>query len=328
MKALCIGHSTYDITCIVDKYPEENTKNRLSDLTECGGGPASNAAYLLGKYGVESYIASAVGDDTFGNIIRKELEKVGVHTEYMETAYDKRTSLSLVMVNKEKTTRTAFNVCKEHLMLKKTEFSMDPDLVLIDGHDYGASLAALNKYSNKITMIDAGRATPEVLELCKYTKYIITSKEFAETVSGEKIDYENPHSLVNVYTKLCNKFPNKIIVVTLESKGALYMMNNQIKVMPGLKVQAIDTTGAGDIFHGAFAYALLQGYDIEKTVTFANIAGGLSVTKIGSRASIADLSEVMTYFNQKYGNQNPAPAPTEQNTTPPTQAANNTANPS
>jgi len=300
MKALCIGHSTYDFSCTVDKFPEENSKKRINDVIECGGGPASNAAYLLGKYGVETYVASVVGDDTFGSLIKKELEKVGVHTEYMETAYDRRTSLSFIMVNKEKNTRTSYNVAKERLHLKKTEFQMDPDLILVDGNDYGASLAALNRYSSKISVIDAGRYDAEVLELCKYCKYIVTSKEFAENVAKEKITYENPQSLVNVYTALLNKFPGKILVVTLEDKGALYMVDGQIRVMPGLKVETVDTTGAGDIFHGAFAYALLQGYDIEKTVTFANIAAGLSVTKIGSRNSIVDISDIMVYFKQKY----------------------------
>lgn len=80
----------------------------------------------------------------------------------------------------------------------------------------------------------------------------------------------------------------------------MYLMDNQIKVMPGLKVNEVDATGAKDIFCGSFAYALLKGYDIEKTVTFANIASGLSVVKIGGRSSIPEYDEIMKYFLQKY----------------------------
>ena len=80
----------------------------------------------------------------------------------------------------------------------------------------------------------------------------------------------------------------------------MYLMDNQIKVMPGLKVNEVDATGAKDIFFGSFAYALLKGYDIEKTVTFANIASGLSVVKIGGRSSIPEYDEIMKYFLQKY----------------------------
>jgi sugar kinases, ribokinase family len=184
--------------------------------------------------------------------------------------------------------------------MKKTEFPMDPDLVLVDSFDYGASLSAFNKYANKITIIDAKIANSETIELCKYAKYIIASKDFASYVSGVKIDFNNPNSLVNCYSALLNKFPNRNIVVTLGDKGAMYLMDNQIKVMPGLKVNEVDATGAKDIFCGSFAYALLKGYDIEKTVTFANIASGLSVVKIGGRSSIPEYDEIMRYFLQKY----------------------------
>ena len=71
--------------------------------------------------------------------------------------------------------------------------------------------------------------------------------------------------------------------------------------MPGLNVQAVDTTGAGDIFHGAFTYGIANNFDMEKVVTLANIAAGLSVMKIGSRLSIPNLSEVLDYYTKKTG---------------------------
>lgn len=310
MKVLCVGQSTFDVTTKIDKFPEEGSVTSFNEVYECGGGPAANAAYLLGKYKVDSYLGSMVGDDTFGNTIRKELEKVGVHTEYMEIAYEKRTALSYILLNEKEKKKTILNVNKEKLVMKKTEFPMDPDLVLIDSFDYGASLAAFNKYANKITVIDAKVANSETIELCKYAKYIIASKDFASYVSGVKIDFNNPNSLVNCYSALLNKFPNRNIIVTLADKGAMYLMDNQIKVMPGLKVNEVDATGAKDIFCGSFAYALLKGYDIEKTVTFANIASGLSVVKIGGRTSIPEYDEIMKYFLQKYPDEGTIPKET------------------
>ena len=82
--------------------------------------------------------------------------------------------------------------------------------------------------------------------------------------------------------------------------------------MPGLASEVVDTTGSGDIFGGAFAYGLLQGYDLEKAITFANIAAGLSVSKVGIKESIPEINEVMNLFNQKYAavqEQPAAPAP-------------------
>ena len=304
MKVLVIGHSSYDISCPVDEYPVENTKYRLSESYTCGGGPAGNAAYLLGKWGVETYYAGVVGSDDFGSKIKKEFETVGVNTDYLETNYEKPTSISFIMINKKNGSRTLFNIAGERPSLKRYDFTMDPEVILIDGHEYSASMAALNKFPNAISIIDAGRITPELKELCKYCKYIVCSKGFAETITKIKIDYANPNTLVQVYSQLKNNYPKSEIVVTLEEKGCLYAVNNEIKIMPGLKVNPVDTTGAGDIFHGAFTYAISKGFDIEKTIRYANITAGLSVTKMGARLSIPNLVEVSNYYNEKFPTNN------------------------
>lgn len=309
MVALCVGQVAYNIVAVSSEFPVENTKNKFEVVEDCPGGAAANMAYLLGKYGVETYIASGIGDDSYANIVKKELERVGVHTEYMETAYEKRTASSFILIGQKNNSRTIYDVTREPLLLKKTEFQITPDLILSDGYDYGATLAAFNSFTDKITILDAGMYNREVLELCKYTKYIVASKEFAEAVSGTRVNYDNPQSLVTIYSQLVNKFPGKIIVVTLEDKGAMYMDNNQIKVMPGLNLKTVDSSGAGDIFLAAFGYALTQGYDMERAITFANIAGGLTVTKIGTIGACPEYSDVMKYFVQKYGTPDTQTAP-------------------
>lgn len=301
MKILCIGHSCWDITVPVDEYPVENTKHRFSEKLSSGGGPASNAAFLLGKWGMETVIASAVGSDDYGAKIKKEFQSINVNTDYIETNYDKDTSLSFVMINKKTGSRTVFNVATEHPALKKLTYDFEPSIILTDGHDYSASQNAISKFPNAITIIDAGRVTKELLELCKYIKYIVCSKGFAETVTNLKFDFNNPNSLVNIYNKLQDKYPNSVIVVTLEEKGCLYQVGNEIKIMPGLKVDAKDTTGAGDLFHGAFTYGIANNFDMEKVVTIANIAAGLSVTRLGSRLSTPSLSEVLDYYAKRNG---------------------------
>lgn len=300
MKILCIGHSSWDMTVPVDDYPVENTKYRFSEKYSAGGGPASNAAYLLGKWGIETVIATTIGSDDFGTKIKKEFQDIKVNTEYIETNYEKETSFSFILINKKNGSRTVFNVATEHPALKKLNYDFTPDIIFTDGHDYGATQNAISKYQNAISVIDAGRITPELLELCKYIKYIVCSKGFAETVTGMKFDFNNPQSLVNIYTKLQNKYPNSNLTITLEEHGCLYTSGNEIKIMPGLKLTPVDTTGAGDIFHGAFTYGLANGFDMDKIVTFANIAAGLSVTKMGSRLSIPSLSEVMDYYNARF----------------------------
>lgn len=301
MKILCIGHSSWDITVPVDGYPSENTKYRFGEKISAGGGPAANAAYLLGKWGMDTVIASNVGSDDFGTNIKKEFQSINVNTDYIETSYDKDTSLSFILINKQNGSRTVFNVAEEHPALKKLGYDFEPNIIMTDGHDYGATQNAISKFPKAISIIDAGRVTPELLELCKYIKYIVCSKGFAETVTNLKFDYSNPNSLVTIYNKLQDKYPNACIVITLEERGCLYQVGNEIKIMPGLKVDAKDTTGAGDIFHGAFTYGIANNFDMEKIITISNIAAGLSVTKMGSRLSIPTLSEVLDYYAKKTG---------------------------
>lgn len=317
MKVLCIGHSSYDITCLVDEYPTENTKYRMDNSVKCGGGPAGNAAYLLGKWGIDTCLSTVVGSDDFGERLKKEYTSVGLDSNYLETSYDQDTSLSFVMVNRQTGSRTVFNITGEFIPLKKYNYDFVPDIIFTDGHDYGATQNALNKFPNAIKVIDAGRITNELLELCKYMNYIVCSKGFAETVTGLKFDFSTPSSLVNVYSALMNKYPKAEIIITLEDHGALYKDNNQIKIMPGLKVTPKDTTGAGDIFHGAFVYSLANNFPLEKCVTFANIAGGLSVAKVGSRLSVPELSEVLEEYTKKVApqpNQGSTPNPTPTST--------------
>ena len=101
IKTLCIGHSSYDIYIQTDEYPKEGTRERYVHKVACGGGPAANVAYLLGKWGVSTTFAGVVGNDVFGSRIKKELETVGVDTRYMESSYENDTTISFIIVNKK-----------------------------------------------------------------------------------------------------------------------------------------------------------------------------------------------------------------------------------
>lgn len=300
IRALCIGHASYDISIVVDEYPKENTKSRFINKIGCGGGPAANCAYMLAKWGVGTTFAGVIGNDIFGNRIKKEFDSVKIDTRYIETSFEKDTTVSFIIINKQNASRTLFNVADEYVKLKKYDYDFAPDLIMVDGHDPYASKVTIQKFPKAISVIDAGRVTPEILELCKLVKYIVCSKEFAEKVTGQAIDFNNSATLANAYYKLKAKYPHADIVITLENQGALYCLNNQIKVSPALKLPVVDTTGAGDIFHGAFCYIIANGGDIEKAVKYGNIAAGLSLSKIGTRLSIPSLEEVEKLYVQNY----------------------------
>lgn len=298
MKVLCIGHASYDITLPVDKYPRENTKYRLEEKFECGGGPASNAAYLLGKWKINTYFQSVAGDDVFGRRLKNEFKNVNVNVDFFELTEKEDTSISFILINKENASRTLFNIGKKEVHPSRFNYDFKPDIILIDGNHYEASKKAFEMFPEAIKVIDAGRITDELLELCEYVDYLICSKGFAETVTKTRINYKEPHSLKEVYNSLEEKYPNKKIIITLEENGCLYKSKDKIKLMKALKVKALDTTGAGDIFHGAFVYALCKKFDYEKCIKIANITAGLSVTKIGGRFSIPSKKEVMSIYEK------------------------------
>ncbi len=297
MKILCIGHAAYDITLPVTNYPIENTKNRVSSRLENGGGPANNAAYLLGMWGMDTYMCCLVGNDSYGKHIKDELDKVGVNTKYVEFSKDIPTTSSFIMSNTSNGSRTILTYRPNDMKLNKIEFDELFDFILIDGQEVEVSKHAIKKYSNATTIIDAGRDTKEIRELCSMVDYVACSKDFLESVSNIKIDYNNDQTLIDAYNILEKEF-NTNIIVTLEASGCMYKKDGNIKIMPSISVNAVDTTGAGDIFHGALTYALANKYSYEDSLRIANITGALSVTKLGSKNSMPSKEIIKEYISE------------------------------
>lgn len=295
MKVLCLGHISYDIIFPLKGFIEENKKIRIKEKIECGGGPASNAAYLLGKWGIETYIAGVVGNDLYGNEIKNELEISNVNTKYLEIRNDFETDNSIIINNQLNGSRTILTYIKEKEKMQELHLDFEPDIILIDGHEFEESKRIITKYPKAIVVLDAGRASKEVVELAQMVNYVVASKDFAEEVTGIKINYDDQETLKQLYSRLESMFSG-MIVITLEDKGCIYKYNGELGIMDALEVEALDTTGAGDIFHGAFVYGLTKGYNINVVLTIATIAGSLSVTKVSGRA-VPSKEEMRRYIH-------------------------------
>lgn len=290
MEVLCLGHATWDVVIPLDSYPIENTKNRIKNSIECGGGPASNAAYLLGKWGVDVSFAGVVGNDQNGVKVKKEFISDNVNTDYLELSDNHTTTSSYIIVNTSTGSRTSLAYHPSDFKMTLKDIDVDFDYLLIDGQEYEMSKKVLEK-DNVISIIDAGRCTDETVDLCKRVNYIVCSKDFAEDYTNESCD-----NLDRVFEKMNSSFKGKVII-TLEDKGCAYF-DKEVKVIPSIKVPPVDSTGAGDIFHGAFVYGLIQGWSLEKILVFANITGALSVTKLGGRNSIYPVEQVRRVANE------------------------------
>ena len=296
MKIMCIGQSAYDITLPMDHYPIENKKVRIENMVECGGGSASNCAYLLAKWGLPTYFAGIVGNDLYGNNIKREYESVGVNTKYFEISDKFKTTSSYIITNTSSGTRTILTHREKNIKMSNVDFDDKFDFILFDGYEKDISLKLIEENPNAITILDAGSLKEATLELAKKVNYVVCSHDFAEDLSKVKIDYNNFDTIVSAYQELKKEIKGNLII-TLESYGCFTCIDGLYKIIPSMKVNAIDSTGAGDIFHGAFVYALANNFDLEKALIISNITGAISTLTVGSRLSIPEYSEVERVYN-------------------------------
>lgn len=295
MRITCLGHITYDTIFPINKFPKENTKVRFYEKELCAGGPASIAAFLLGKWGKRPMIAGVVGNDNYGRLIKRMFEINNVDVKNLQLLPSAETSQSFVLSNKKQGSRTVYSYVSKNNKMRP--FKVETDIILIDGHEFEMSKEILKQNPKAISVIDAGRSKKGVVELAKLVDYVVCSKNFAEEVTGIKINFDDKTTLAKVYRKMEKIFKGTIII-TLESKGCLYCLDGKLKLMSSLKVKTVDSTGAGDIFHGAFVYGLAQNFDLEKNLKYSTIASALSVTKVGAYKSIPTLKETELVYNE------------------------------
>lgn len=293
-KYMCIGHAAYDITLPVESYPIENTKVRISPGIECGGGAAANSAYLLSKWNMNTYFVGVVGNDLYGERIKNEFLQIGTNIDYLETSDLFQTSTSYILANKDNGSRTIIVSRNKKTGVEKFDFSVKPDVVLVDGEELELSKKVLLDNPDCLSVLDAGNAKKSIIELCKYVKYLVGSRDFAEEYTGIKIDVNDINTLISAHKKLVNEF-NNIVVITLENYGSFTQIDGKYMIVPSLKVdEVVDSTAAGDIFHGAFTYFISNRYSLYDTLRLSNIAGALSVMKLGGKNSMPELDEVLS----------------------------------
>ena len=295
MKILCVGQSAYDITIPMDIYPEENKKYKIKDVYECGGGAANNAAYLLAKWGNEVYFLTSIGDDESGKKIKNELNSMGVKLDYINEVANAKTTTSYIVANKTNGSRTIVtDVSKDMVYPESFSLPITPDVILFDGRETELAIKVAKDNPNAIKIIDAGSFREATVNIAKYCDYVVCSNDFARDYSGIDFDYSNMNKICEVYDKISSDFNGKLII-TLEANGSLVKMDDGFKLVKSINVESVDSTGAGDIYHGAFTHFIANGYSLIDTMKYSNIAGALSVRKIGSKNSMPNLEDVINY---------------------------------
>ena len=305
MKIACIGNAVYDCTVSGDGFISEGIRNTYTNANFNAGGPAFNAASVIKRFGGDVDFYGRVGNDEFGKYIVNTLINEKINISNIQISNNIQTPFSFVIINKLNSSRTISVIrSPEDLLGAKIDiksFRNDYDYILTDGKYAEDSINLINNNPNAISIIDAGRVNKDVINVCKNVDYIICSEDFANGVTKEKInnDYLNNK---NIFLKLKSKFPkSKGIVITIGKNGYIFEKNDNVLIKEAYNSgkPSVDTNCAGDIFHGAFTYAISNGYDFFDSLEFANITASLSTTRVGGRDSCPNLYEVKEILNKK-----------------------------
>ena len=303
IEVLCVGHACYDLIFPVTEFPVENMKYAVSRMRESAGGPAGNAASLLGKWGALCAFAGLVGEDLYGRRIEEEFSAWGVDTSFLELRETHPTPLSCIIANSKSGSRTIINRKAPGGVLHLTSAALlrrfgggGPRVLLFDGHETAASLAAMEAFPGALSILDAGSLREGTDVLSRRVDYCIASERFAREVTGISAA-DGPEAASEALAGLAGRGA-KHVAITLGEKGCSFIEDASrktlpVRSLPALPVRAVDTTAAGDIFHGAFAYGLLRGRDFIGALRLATAAAGLSVKKPGGRDSIPALEDAV-----------------------------------
>lgn len=290
LDVLCVGHASYDLILTVDHHPGEDEKCSASHFAACGGGPAANAAVTVARLGGKAAFAGQLGRDPQGDAHAEELDREGVLTDWI-VRRSHPTPLSVILVKPDgKRTVVNHQAQTPPLPAGAVDFSCcRPKAILLDGHEplISPPLARWARGQGIPTILDAGSVREGTLELAPRVDYLAASWKFARDFTGEK----DPDDALAVLSRIA-----PCAVITLGEEGLVWQRGMERGRLPAFSVEAADTTGAGDVFHGAFALGLTRGQDFHSLLTYASAAGALCCRRLGARPSIPTGDEVEAFL--------------------------------
>lgn len=285
---LCVGHASYDLIFAVAQHPGADEKIVADGFIACGGGPAANAAVCVSKLGYHAAFAGYLGDDLYGEMHLNELLKQGIDIRLIVRG-NPPTPLSMVIVKPDgKRALINYKLATKALAADSLDFSgLQPKVILFDGHELEISLplAERAKCESIPTVLDAGSVHEGTLLLMAKVDYLACSEKFAQQYAGD---------VETALNQLAEIAPH--VIITLGEKGLIWRRGQEYGTMPAFTVNAIDSTGAGDAFHGALAAAIAAGMPWLETLRYASAAGALCCTKMGARSGLPDQVEQAAFL--------------------------------
>jgi ribokinase len=241
-----------------------------------------------------------IGDDEAGIKIRDSLTSENINTTGLISRPSSDSQAAFIAVEKTTGRRTIFWKRPSAEALQPEELPEDflegADFLLLDGLMAEVSLYAANMAKDKSVpvMLDAGRVREGMIELAGLSDYVVCSEEFARESCSNSDEFIPEKALLKM-----KAFNAKAVTVTLGSKGSYTLSKEEVFHTPSFSVDVLDTTGAGDVFHGGYIYGLLQNWKLKEVTRFASAFAALKCRELGGRAGIPCLKEVEALLSSR-----------------------------
>jgi sulfofructose kinase len=297
MAVVGIGQCAWDILAVVDSFPQTDTKKEVLVWEEQGGGPVATACAALSRLGITCRFSGVTGDDREGAAIRQSLLDEGVDVAGLVTRSSASSQTAFIAIERSRGTRTIFwkrpsgdPLASEELPLN---FLSGAEFLLLDGLMKDVSLYAASeaRKAGVPVMLDAGRVREGMLELARLSNYVVGSEEFAREL-GWKDDPES-------FRQEVRRLGFGITTITLGARGSVTFADDEVIVCPAFPVEVVDTTGAGDAFHGGYLYGLIRKWPLKDTVRFASAVAAMKCRNVGGRSGLPRLSEVQQFLHEQ-----------------------------
>ncbi|WP_343553269.1 sugar kinase [Pantoea sp.] len=295
IKIACVGIAVLDRLYFLPRLPNEGGKYEAQRYQECGGGPAATAAVTIARLGAQVDFIGRVGDDAAGETLIAELQSWGVNTQFCRKVVNAESTHSTILVD-EQGERMIVNYPSKDLpadadWLKAIDFTQY-DLVLGDVRWHQGTHAAFSQAARAgvPTLLDGDVTTQDITDLvASSTHAVFSTPGLARFAATEFAD---------AGLAFADAIAPGIVYVTQGSDGIKWREDDRLCHISAFKTDVVDTTGAGDVFHGALALALAEGQAKLDAIRFASAVAALKCTQPGGRAGIPDRQQTRTFLSQ------------------------------
>lgn len=290
-----VGLNSVDLVAVVAEYPASNSKQRLQRFARLPGGQTATASAVVARLGWRASYIGSFGGDELGDLSRTSLTDGGVDLSSAWTVPGATNQFAVVLVDARSGDRTV-------LWDRHPGLAMDPEVIsastiqaarilLVDCHETAAAIRAARhaRAAGIPIVVDVERVRPGIADLLQQCDAIIAAEAFPSELTG----HEAPgHAL----EALAREFSAPLVAVTLGVEGSLARCGAREIRTPAFRLDCIDSTGAGDAFHGGFAAACLiaqgGGMDIEDVLIYANAVAALNCRALGARGGMPTREDV------------------------------------